>query len=165
MKNPTLVFFLLLAGVVFCTVCMVCAGTLAHAQGGTKQPMAPNNYEFSGGPLQAGYTSSSINGQPHFTYKDGAQTLSFSGNQIRTAQTEIGTLVTVTTRMTVDSGSTTFTLLLPTVNLATQGTRVEVHTYGITTVHRFSVVPKMNEGQTETYTVTELSGTASLVMF
>ena len=159
MKNPTLVFFLLFAAV------FVCAGRLAHAQAGSKQLVAPNLYELSGGQLHIGYSTSSINGQPHFTYKDGAQTLSFTGSQIRTAKTEIGTLVTVTIRMTVDAGSTTFTLLLPAVNLASPPSPAQVHTYGITTVHRFSVVPKANEGQTETYTVTELSGTASHVVF
>jgi hypothetical protein len=77
----------------------------------------------------------------------------------------VGTLVSVTIHMTVDSGSTTFTLLVPAVNLAEQDSPAQIHTIGITTVHRFSVVPAANHGQTELYTTTQLSGTGSLVGF
>jgi hypothetical protein len=153
MKNPTLVYLLLFAAV------------LAQAQAGTKRPMAPNVYQLSGGQMRINYSTTSINGQPHFTYEDGARTLSFAGSQIRQTKTEIGTLVSVTIHMTVDAGSTTFTLLLPVVNLAQPSSPAQIQTYGTTTAHRFSVIPKMNEGQIETYTVTELSGTASLVVF
>ncbi len=137
----------------------------AHAQGGTKQPMVPNMYHLEGGNLRITYTTTSINGQPHFTYQDGSQTMSFSGSQIRQTKTEMGTLVSVTTRMTVDSGSTTFALLVPTVNLPNPSSPANIHTIGITTIHKFSVVPAMNQGQTESYTTTELSGTASVVVF
>jgi hypothetical protein len=153
MKNPTLGFLLLFAAV------------LALAQGGTKQPMAPNMYQLTGGHLHVTYSTTSINGKPHFTYEDGNQTLSFTGDQIRQTKTEIGTLVSVTIHMTVDSGSTAFSLLVPTVNLTSLSSPATIHTIGITTAHRFSVVPAANQGQTELYTTTELSGTASVVVF
>ena len=130
-----------------------------------KQPIAPNLYELTGGKMHVTYSTSSKNGQPHFTYQDGTQNLSFAGDQIRQTKTEIGTLVSVTIHMTVDSGSTAFTLLVPAVNLASPSSPAQIHTYGITTGHRFSVVPAANRGQTETYTLTELSGTASAVVF
>ena len=88
----------------------------------------------------------------------------FEGDQIRTVATEIGTLVTVTIRMTIDSGSTSFTLLVPTVHLSSSN-HATLHTEGITTIHRFSIVPAFNQGQTELYTVTPLTGTASFVVF
>jgi len=91
--------------------------------------------------------------------------LSFKGSQIRQVKAEFGTLVSVTIHMTVDSGSTTFTLVVPKVNLPEQNSQAQIHTIGITTTHRFSVVPAMNHGQTEIYTTTELSGTGSLVAF
>jgi hypothetical protein len=137
---------------------------LANAQAHTTQPMVPNRYELTGGKLHITYSTSSIIGKPTFSYMDGSQTLSFSGSQIRQTKTEIGTLVTVTIRMTVDSGSTTFTLLVPNVNLPSPSSPA-VHTVGITTVHKFSVVPAANRGQTEIYTTTELSGTAGSVVF
>jgi hypothetical protein len=78
--------------------------------------------------------------------------------------TEIGTLVTVTIFKTIDSGSTSFTLIVPRVNLD-QATSVPIFTEGITTLHRFSIVPALNHGQTELYTVVHLTGTASSVEF
>lgn len=144
---------------------VVFAGVLAHSQPGTKQLLAPNMYQLSGGHLHVTYSTTSINGKPHFSYQDGSQTLSFTGNQIRQTKTEIGTLVSVTIHMTVDSGSTEFSLLVPTVNLSSPSSPAQIHTCGITTAHRFSVVPAANQGQTELYTTTELSGTASVVLF
>ena len=73
--------------------------------------------------------------------------------------------MTVFIRRTVDSGSTTFSVLIPTVNLPGMGTPVNIHTEGITTVHRFSILPAMNRGQTEVYSFTRLSGPAEFVEF
>lgn len=66
--------------------------------------------------------------------------------------------------MTVDTGSTSFTLLVPQVNLD-QTNQAPVRTVGITTQHRFSVIPAFNRGQIELYTVTDLTGTAEAVTF
>jgi hypothetical protein len=136
-----------------------------NSQTHTNQPLQPSAYELSGGSLHITYTTTSKNGEPHLIYKQGAETLSFSGSQIRQTKTEIGTLLTVTTRMTVDTGSTSFTLLVPTVNLASPSEPATIHTIGVTTVHRFSVVPAANHGQTEMYTTTPLEGKASVVVF
>ena len=38
-------------------------------------------------------------------------------------------------------------------------------TEGITTIHRFSVVPAFNKGQTELYSAATLRGTAQFVLF
>jgi hypothetical protein len=122
-------------------------------------PLAPNVFNLSGGKMHITY-STSVNGEARMAYQDGAQTSNFGGNQIRQTKTELGTLVSVTTHMTVDSGSTCFTLVVPTVKLANSSGASTVHTVGITTVHRFSVVPMANRGQTELYTVTQLSGSA-----
>jgi hypothetical protein len=141
------------------------APVIVNSQAGANQPAAPNLYRLSGDHLQVTYSTTSISGQPRFSYKDDTRTLSFTGNQIRETKTEMGTLVSVTIRMTVDTGSTTFTLLVPAVNLAGPSSTAQIHTYGITTTHKFSVVPAANRGQTELYTATELSGTASAVVF
>ena len=60
---------------------------------------------------------SSLQGQPQFNYHDAFQAKNFTGNQIQTADTVLGRLVTVFLIQTIDSGSTTFTLLVPTANL------------------------------------------------
>jgi hypothetical protein len=51
---------------------------------------------------------------------------------------------------------------VPRVNLD-QAISVPIITEGITTIHRFSIVPALNHGQTELYTVVRLTGTASAV--
>lgn len=138
---------------------------LASAQANTQQQVVtPNVYELTGSQLHITYATTSKDGQPYFSYQDGSQKLSFKGADIRQEKSEIGTLVTVIIRRTVDTGSTTFTLLVPSVRLK-ELSPAEVHTYGITAVHKFSVIPAMNMGQIETYTTTELSGTATMVMF
>jgi hypothetical protein len=72
--------------------------------------------------------------------------------------------VSVTIDLTVDSGSTTFSLLVPTVNLG-NAVSTPISTIGITTHHKFSLIPSLNLGQTEMYTVTQLTGTAEALDF
>jgi hypothetical protein len=100
---------------------------------------------------------------PHLHYHQGSVILDFTGSEIRVGEVpDLGTLVSVTIFLTVDSGSTTFTLLLPSVTLPAPPAlpaAVPVTTDGITTLHRFSLFPQ--NGQQEFYTVTPLQGTAS----
>jgi len=110
---------------------------------------APDMYQLQGAQLHITYSTTSFDGKPRFVYQDA---------------TEIGTLVTVTIRMTIDTGSTSFTLLVPTVNLGPSN-HATIHTEGITTIHRFSIIPMFNQGQTELYSVSPLTGTASFVIF
>jgi len=125
---------------------------------------APNLYELHGGRIQITYSTSGVDGKPHFNYRDGLKTLNFSGKDIRTVDTEIGTLVTVTTIQTVDTGSTTFTLVVPRVNLG-QYQKACITTQGIRTIHKFSVLAHFNQGQMEIDSTTTLVGTASSVAF
>jgi hypothetical protein len=138
---------------------LLCAPTFANPLA-PSAPVAPNVFQLSGGKMHITYSTTGINGEPRMAYQDGTQTSNFSGSQIRQMKAEIGTLVTVTTHITVDSGSTSFTLVVPAVNLENPSGTSTVHTVGITTAHRFSVVPVANRGQTELYTVTQLSGSA-----
>jgi hypothetical protein len=102
---------------------------------------------------------------PNLHYHQGAVMRDFSGSEIRGAEVpDLGTLVSVTILLTVDSGSTTFTLLLPRVNLPAppaSPAAVPVTTDGITTLHRFSTVLALQDGQQEFYTVTQFQGTAA----
>jgi hypothetical protein len=102
---------------------------------------------------------------PNLHYHQGAVVKNFTGNQIRVEEVpDLGTLVSVTIFLTVDSGSTTFTVLLPRVNLPASPAlpaAVPVTADGVTTLHRFSTVLALQHGQQETYTVTPLQGTAS----
>jgi hypothetical protein len=122
----------------------------------------PNLYQLSGHHLHVTYSTSGIDGKPHFSYQDHHQTLSFIGDQIRSVSTEIGTLVSVTIRLTVDQGGTSFSILIPRVNIPGEQS-VPVRTEGVTTLHRFSITPSV--GQLDFYTVTPLSGNAMRVAF
>ncbi|MBX9637127.1 MAG: hypothetical protein K2Q45_06205 [Nitrosomonas sp.] len=126
------------------------------------QFVEPNLYTLSGKNIHISYSTSGFDGKPHFTYQDSHQTHNFSGDQIRRVETEIGTIVSVTIRLTIDSGGTTFSVLLPRVNLPAAQS-LPIHTEGITTLHRFSILPVI--GQRDFYTVTPLSGTAAQVFF
>jgi hypothetical protein len=123
-----------------------------------------NYYQVHGGGLQITYSTAGLDGKPHFGYHDAHQSLSFSGDQITTEPTAIGTLVTVRIRMTIDSGSTTFSLMVPSTNLDLDSS-VPITAIGITTNHKFSIIPALRHGQTELYSVTRLTGTASEVHF
>jgi hypothetical protein len=127
-------------------------------------PVIPNQYVLQGGRLHISYSTTGLDGQPHFSYQNGNQALNFRGDEIRTVGTEAGTLVTVTTQMTIDSGSTTLSVLIPRVNLdATQ--EAPIHTQAIVARHKFSLPSLFSIGQIDTYNFKGLSGTASLVDF
>lgn len=125
---------------------------------------APNLYQLQGQNVNVTYSTTSFDGTPRFNYQDQQRTLQFVGDQIRTTDSEIGTLVTVTLYKTRDNGYVTFSLLLPPVNLG-QNNESKIVTKGITTLNRFSKIYESNQGQTKFYTVTPLAGTAQAVAF
>jgi hypothetical protein len=122
----------------------------------------PNLFTLSGNGIHVTYSTTSLTGKPLFNYHDAFQVKNFSGDEIQTAETVLGNLVTVSLVRTIDSGSTTFTLLVPSVNLPPSNS-ANIITEGITTLHKFRIPPL--HGQTELYTVHRLHGTASFVVF
>ena len=134
-----------------------------HLVPAADQPQrAPNLYQLSGGKIHVVYALSGIDGKSLLLYRDASRTRRFSGNEIQVVGTGIGTLVTVLIAITPDVSSTTFTLVLPRVNLGS-GDRAAVKTIGITTVHDQPFVRTPPPGETEHYGVTSLTGTARLV--
>ena len=128
--------------------------------------IAPNLYNLSGGGVHVTYSTTGVAGQPHLTYHDAFRNLSFSGNQIRAVNVpDLGTVVSVTILLTVDTGSTTFSVLLPLVNLSGPADSAPVSTDGITTHLAFSIIPAFNHGQREFYSVVPMTGTASPFIF
>ena len=121
----------------------------------------PTTWILSGGGIQVRLSTA----EPALHYQDPHEIRDFAGQEVRVAEVpDLGTLVSVTLRITVDSGSTSFTLLLPRVNLPAppaQPAAVPVKTDGITTVHHLSLVPAFQRGQQDTYVVTPLTGTAA----
>jgi hypothetical protein len=129
--------------------------------------VAPNQYHLAGHGLTISYFPEGRGpigpaGATKLIYQDAHQTLSFPGDQVREVDVpDLGTLLSVTIVRTVDIGSTSFTLLLPAVQVPdTIGASVHVQTEGITTTHRI-FAGLIGHAQAESYAVTKLSGMAT----
>jgi hypothetical protein len=121
----------------------------------------PNFYELSGDGIKVIYTLEPIGGGPQFNYDDGKLSHVFKGGDIRTVDSEDGTLVSVTIHLEIDRGSTSFTVLIPSVGMGTAPESIT--TIGITTVHHRPVVGPTPQGQNDLYTVHPMQGTAKIV--
>jgi len=133
---------------------------------GPQQPMqttVPNLYHLTGHHLNITYSTTSLDGQPHLTYQDAHEAKSFRGSEIRAMECDLGTLVSVTVRMTVDMGSTSVSIFIPRMQID-QGVSAAVHTYCVTTLHSLSIAPQLSRGQLDTYDITNLHGTAQFVI-
>jgi hypothetical protein len=127
----------------------------------------PNQYVLAGDGISVSYFPEGFgpilkDGPDRLFYQDANRHLVFNGSEIRKVEVpDLGTILSVTIVQTVDVGSTTFSFILPHVNLP-QGPHpsVAIHTEGITTVHRAFVL-LIGHPQVETYSVTCLTGTAS----
>jgi len=125
--------------------------------------LAPNLFELRGEGVTATYSTTSIDGQPRFTYKKGRQTLSFAGSDIETANVGIGTLVSVVVALIPDKSSTTFSILLPSIQLP-ETKRQAFRTIGITTV-TVTTIAGPPVGVQQTYKTVALRGSARQVDF
>lgn len=124
---------------------------------------SPNLFTLSGGGLTVSLALSGIDGRPHFSYQDTHQSQSYSGEEITLEETALDTLASVTLVRTIDFGDTTFTLLVPRVNLLGAASHV-IHTVGITTMHR-TTIAGLGHGQLTTYHTARLYGSAAQVQF
>jgi hypothetical protein len=70
--------------------------------------VAANMFSLAGGDLHVSYSTRGIDGKPHFSYQDPSRSLSFTGDEIRTMEGDLATVVSVTIVRTVDAGSTSF---------------------------------------------------------
>ena len=120
------------------------------------------------GKTKVDYETSSITGQATLNLTQGPSPIGpirhFAGSQIRTRSTEIGTLVSVTTQVTVDTGSTSFSVLIPAITLTSVGDHKTFTTDAIITSHTGpNSVP--STGVHETYQFITMNGEASFVEF
>jgi len=130
----------------------------------TTPTVTPNLFHLSGHHLHVTFSPSGNDGKPQLTYQDSHQSKSFKGDEIRMVECDLGMLVSVTLRMTVDVGSTTLSLIIPRMRISPVSVAA-VHTDCITTVHSTPFAPQVIQGQADTYTVTSLRGTAQAVAF
>ena len=128
----------------------------------------PNRYvmQSNDGKTKVEYETSSFIGQPILNLTQGpglGPIRHFSGSQIRTRNTEIGTLVSVTTYITVDTGSTSFSVLIPAISLSSISDHKTFTTEAIVTSHTGpNSVP--STGVHETYQFIPLKGEANFVL-
>ena len=129
---------------------------------------SPNQYHLRGEGISVAYYPDGFGpilegrGPLHVVYQDAFRSLAFYGEEARTfAVPDLGTVVSVTIVKTVDTGSTSFSLLVPDIDLPTDQSSVSINTEGITTIHRVFVA-RIGHPQSESYTVTPLNGTAAV---
>lgn len=127
----------------------------------------PNRYilHSSDGATKVDYETSNFIGQPslNLTQGPGGPIRHFAGSQIRALNSEIGALVTVTTRLTIDAGSTSFSVLIPAISLTGISDHQTFATEAIVTTHTGpNSVPLT--GVHETYQFIPLKGEASFVL-
>ena len=127
----------------------------------TQQNNMPNVYQLAGDGIQITYTVSNTNGEAQLDYHDAQGGRTFTGNQISSERSLLGTLVTVFLLQTVDMGSTTLTLVVPGVNLGNT-TAQPIETFAVVTTNLFSILEMHKPRQTQAYHVYALQGMAGL---
>ena len=130
----------------------------------------PNRFvlQSDDGKTKVDYETSSFIGQATLNLTQGPSPTTpirhFAGSQIRARNTEIGKLVSVTTEVTVDTGSTTFSILIPAITLTSTSDHQTFASEAIVTSHSGpNSVPQT--GVHETYQFIPLSGEATFVLF
>lgn len=135
---------------------------------GPLSTVPPNAYHLTGDGITVAYFPDGSgpprpDGRIHMVYQDAAGTLTFTDSEVRVVDVQdLGEIASVTIRPEIDTGMTTFSLLIPTVALPTPASAASITTEGITTVYRGGVLV-LGRPQRETYVVTALVGEASRV--
>jgi hypothetical protein len=128
--------------------------------------LQPNRFvlQSNDGKTKVDYETTSLAGPAVLNLSQGPGPIRhFSGSQIRTRNTEIGALVTVTTHLTIDTGSTSFSVLIPAITLASPSEQRAFTTDAIVTTHSGpNSVPIT--GVHETYQFIPMKGEASYVV-
>ena len=113
--------------------------------------------------LQVTLATSSFAGRPQLSFFDGTEALQFEGDDITFEDTVLGRLASVVLSSTADLGSTTFTLVVPRVNLAGAGSHA-VATVGLIGIHR-TTIAGLGHGQLTSVRTIRLRGNADQVQF
>lgn len=110
------------------------------------------------------YSTTSFTGKPIFNYEDSKGVYSFTGDEIHTQKTAVGTKVTVTLESIPDFRVITLTLLVPTINL--DSSEREFKTIAIRTTSKTTIAgDRFVKGAVQSHEVIRLKGTASSVVF
>jgi hypothetical protein len=115
------------------------------------------------GDVRVTYSTTSFTGKAQLTYSGPEGKLSFTGDEIRSASTALGTEVTVVLDSAPDLHTITFTLLLPAIKLGSDR-EAKFQTVAIKTTNHTTIAgPPV--GPEQTYETLELRGVAQSVAF
>jgi hypothetical protein len=134
-----------------------------RTKGVAMSAVQPNEYTLQGGNLTFTYLKHNFLGQPYVSYTENGQTKNFSGSAVRILETGIGTLVTVTTHMSIDTGGNDFSVLLPVIELPAIGKSQAFSTDGIET-HFKGPDSYPATGVRETYNFIPMTGVARFIV-
>lgn len=127
------------------------------------KPKVANFFELSHGKDTLNYTVDNIAGQPALDYTHAGKRRSFTGDEIQSEKTTLGTEVTVTLERGVDSNSRLLTLVLPEVHVGSSGTeKLSVPVIFHTLLS--SIIGPPRTGPTQTYEVQIFDGTSSFIV-
>ena len=130
-----------------------------------KSLVEPNTYELSGDGTQITYWTTGSTGKPTFSYSGPKGQRSFSGDEIQTLDSALGTEVTVTLEDVADLHIVTLTLLVPEIWVAPD-TGIEVRTLAIVTTKEEPITAPVGlPAVREQYAVIPLDGEGKLVEF
>jgi len=121
-----------------------------------------NLFELSCSDTQITYSTTSFAGPPQFSYSGPHGDHTFSGDEIGTQRTALGTEVTVTLESVPDLQTVTLTVVLPDVD-ATTGEEYSFKTVGIFTTNHTTIAGPPPVAQS--YEIIELDGVARIVLF
>ena len=128
--------------------------------------VVPNQYHLHGKDIIVSFfpdgSGPEIAGQGRlrFAYQDSRRSLTFFGDQVRTVDVpDLGTSVSVTLVELGSFGRTTFSVVVPSVDLPAQGS-AQVAVPGVTAVHVGALIGSGHPQQT-TYQVVKLHGVAN----
>jgi len=126
-----------------------------------------NTFELNGKSIHVSYASTSFTGVPTLSYRDDQLSRSFSGEEIRVADSELGQLITVTLEAIPDLKVVTFTLALPIVTVPQTNTPISIKITGITVTNPTTIGgPKLlGPGPQKLYSIVNMKGTAQFLVF
>jgi hypothetical protein len=121
-----------------------------------------NLFELSCSDTQITYSTSSFAGPPQFSYSGPHGDHTFSGDEIGTQRSALGTEVTVTLESVPDLHTLTLSVVLPDVDAA-MGEEYSFKTVGIFTTNHTTIAGPPPVAQS--YEIIELDGVAKIVRF
>jgi hypothetical protein len=134
-------------------------------------PNQPNMYSLRADGVEITYATSSLTGEPTFSFTYEEIEVQATGDEITTAPVvpgagwPLGTLVAVYVDAAPDAWARTLTLMLPDINLD-EGRETPFTTFAMLTRHLTSIAgPGLVTGQLQEYELIPLHGTAQAVMF